>query len=403
MRESDSALFTRSVPFYLHGVEVLCTFLRVLYSFKYRATCPLPATDDLLVVSVAIIALASMLFMSASVTNASTPDKAPQKTKDNDIQLMSYVSTILFVFGLNLSKIPLVLWLKRLKLSAVFKIGSIAAGCTTLACLLAMTTSVIFQCQLPKPWDIQSGQCTSSYSLWTTMIAIDIVLDASLSVLPTVAIMSLGVPQRCESRAAFILSLRTLLIIPSLIRLVHLQQPTADTYHFLLENRPYAIATQCQITIATMLSCTLALPYLADLAERPSTETLLKLTKHWSGSSYGSDIANDYFASAPAPIIRAPLPAIQACMVTPVHSRQGSAVSVLSSSGKAKAPLRPPPPSEHQRPDMKTFVRRPTVLRPPPVTMLYGGLEEQQPGKVTVVGRSSVGAVRTSKHVKFEV
>lgn len=151
-----------------------------------------------------------------------------------------------------------------------------------------------------------------------------------------------------------------------------------------------------------MLSCTPALPYLVDLIERPSASTLLALKRHWSGSSFGSDIANDYFASASSTVTKAPLPAIQASMATSVHSRQGSAVSVFSSSGKTKAPLRPPPPSAHQRPDMETFVRRPTVLRPPPVTLLCSDLGEQSDDKVAARW-DKVGAVRMSKHVKFEV
>lgn len=121
-----------------------------------------PVTDDLLVVTVGIIALASMLSMSANVTGATKPDNAPRTVEGHNVQLMSYVSTILFILGLNLSKMPLVLWLKRLELSGIYKICYIVIVCAVVACLLAMTTSIIFQCQIPKPWDIQSGQCTSS-------------------------------------------------------------------------------------------------------------------------------------------------------------------------------------------------------------------------------------------------
>lgn len=138
-------------------------FFRLLYSFRNRTSRLLPVADDVLVIVVGIIALASMLSMSATVNDA------PHTVQTNEAQIMSYASTILFIFGLNLSKIPLVIWLKRLQLTGVFKICYIAIGCAILACLLSLTTTIIFQCQLPKPWDVQSGQCTSSVRRASTL------------------------------------------------------------------------------------------------------------------------------------------------------------------------------------------------------------------------------------------
>lgn len=161
------------------------------------------------------------------------------------------------------------------------------------------------------------------------------------------------------------------------MRLVCLQQPTPGGYDAKLDSPPYAIATQCQVAIAAILACAPTLPCLASFVKVSSRNTQVTLNKHWAGSSFGSDIATDYFASAPSTPIEEPLSAIQASMATPTSSchgsRHGSTASLSNPPGVKSAPPRPPSPSADQRPDMRMFTCRPTVMRPPPVTLLRDG------------------------------
>lgn len=172
----------------------------------------------------------------------------------------------------------------------------------------------------------------------------------------------------------------------------------------MLENLPYAIATLCQTTIAVMLSCTLILPHLTKLVERPFCDTLLELEKKaWPDSSLGSDTASDYSKSEAASVIKAPLPVMQASMVTPAQSRHGSATSLASSSSafskESTAPARPPPPFEHQRPDMQTFIQRPAVLMPQPAA-IRSGPKEQPSESILGWNYDDVESGRTPQHVR---
>ena len=189
------------------------------------------------------------------------------------------------------------------------------------------------------------------------------------------------------------------------MRLAYLQLPALNGYNLMLESLPYAIPTQCQIAIAAVLSCTPGLPCLAALVEHPSTNTPVTLKQHWSGSSFGSDIANDYFASLPATVIKEPLQSIQASMANPTSSCHGSKASLPSPlRGEfAGAPARPPSPAEYQRPDMSMFTRRPTMMRTPPAALLRGSCHNRPSGGISKRDCDVVEAVRTSKHIKFDV
>ncbi|KAF2623038.1 hypothetical protein BU25DRAFT_425289 [Macroventuria anomochaeta] len=405
MRHSGPALVT--TVWLLSSMLIPSVFVRLLHDFRQRSRRRSPAIDDVLVLVVALFALASMFTMSTTVTSTATQENALNTVHTSDSQVRTYVSTVLFVLGLSLSRMPLIFWLKRLELHRVYRTCTIAIGCAILACTIVSTTSVMFQCKLPRPWDIRMGRCIHliQQPFWTTIIAIDITLDMTLIVLPVFAVMGLGVQQHNEGWAAFILSLRTLLIIPSLVRLVYLQQPTPTGYNPALESLPYAIATQCQIAIAAILSCSPALPCLTTLVDCPSTITPVTVNEHWSASSSCSNLANDYFASAPITLVKEPLPAIQASMTTPTSSQHGSVVSLTSPLGGtfAKPPPRPAPPSEHQRPDMSMFTRRPTVMRPPLVTLLRNGCDDRPCNMIFKQDWHVGEAVGTSKHVKFNV
>ncbi|KAF1923659.1 uncharacterized protein M421DRAFT_307115 [Didymella exigua CBS 183.55] len=322
------------------------------------------------------------------------------ETRLSGVRVRSYASTILFVIAISLSKMPIVIWLYRLELARVYRVGVITIGGAILAFMLASTTTVIFQCEMPNPWDMQMGRCISTRSIWTILIVIDITLDIVLIAVPVIVVTSLGVEQRREIWTSLGLSLRTLLVIASVIRLVYLHQPGLGDFDPVLESLPYTIAAQCQVVMAAVLAYASVLPCLASLVKVPPSNLQAILNKHWSGSSIGSDIATDYFASAPSTPMQEPLSVIQASMATPANPcfcSPHSSIGSLASPGKL-APARPPPPPAAQRPDMSMFTHRPTVRRPPPVTLLRASS-----GDPPVGAYREQGSVRLSRHVRFVV
>lgn len=176
-----------------------------------------------------------------------------------------------------------------------------------------------------------------------------------------------------------------------------------DAYDFLLETLPYTVTTQCQITIATILCCTTALPYFAKFIEHPSSTPNTNKCLN-SSSSFDDDIASHYFALTQAPVILQPLPKIQASMAISMGSPHGS-IKPLSAHedkkpAKSRAPLRPLPPFEHQRPDLSMFTHMPKAMRPPPVTLLR---KDRQRNSVSEEGGDAVGRVKTRKQAKFNI
>ena len=135
--------------------QILCVIARLVYSLRRRIPHPTPARDSILVALVALIALASMLTTS-SATATSSED--PRITTPSDPRAISYASAILFVSALGLAKMPLLLWLGRLQLSAVYRTLRIVLGCAIIIFVLLSIIGIMLQCRLSRPW---TSQCIS--------------------------------------------------------------------------------------------------------------------------------------------------------------------------------------------------------------------------------------------------
>lgn len=104
-------------------------------------------------------------------------------------------------------------------------------------------------------------------------------------------------------------------------------------------------------------------------------------SKHWSGTTIGCTPYESSESFGPVPHIpKEPLHRIQRSMSTPT-SPAASRTSVASDSDIllpellpplrfTKAPPRPPPPSDAQRPDLSLFIKTTTIREPPMVTRL---------------------------------
>ena len=169
------------------------------------------------------------------------------------------------------------------------------------------------------------------------------------------------------------------LIAASCTRLTYLQQALSADSDPTFNSIPYAITTQCHSTLSVILSCTLALKPLTTLLHIPKPRTH---SKHWSGTTIGGAPYESYesFGSKPQ-IIREPLHSIQRSMsgpTSPAASRNSLneeilLPEILLPSRFTKAPPRPPPPTDEERPDLSMFTKT-TVLREPPVVTRLGSV-----------------------------
>ena len=135
--------------------QISCVIARLVYSLRRRIPHPTPARDSILVALVALIALASMLTTSSATATAS---EDPRIATPSDPRAISYASAILFVSALGLAKMPLLLWLGRLPLSAVYRTLRVALGSAIVVYMLLSTTGILLQCRLSRPW---TDQCIS--------------------------------------------------------------------------------------------------------------------------------------------------------------------------------------------------------------------------------------------------
>jgi hypothetical protein len=81
------------------------------------------------------------------------------------IQLKLFVSTILFVLALSISKCSVLLFLYHLAQSTLSRVGVVTTGVLVLLWTIAVLAVMVFQCEMPTPWDIWTGKCIPLVSL----------------------------------------------------------------------------------------------------------------------------------------------------------------------------------------------------------------------------------------------
>lgn len=70
-----------------------------------------------------------------------------------------YAYMILFVLAVSLSKCPVVLFLYRLARNSGQRLCVVIVGIIILIWTTAVMAGVVFQCEMPKPWAMWTGQC----------------------------------------------------------------------------------------------------------------------------------------------------------------------------------------------------------------------------------------------------
>ncbi|KAF2127975.1 hypothetical protein P153DRAFT_293905, partial [Dothidotthia symphoricarpi CBS 119687] len=351
----------------------LCTVTRLAFRFASKSLRHLPINDDIFVVASSLCSLGSTMIISTAVDSGlGKRSYLLDSNAVERVQLKLFVSTVLFVLAISLSKCPVILFLYRLADNTLQRLNIAIVGILVLIWTTAVMAGVVFQCAMPRPWEMWTGQCIPLVSFWIAAIAVDILIDTALILFPAHIIWTMQLQYHQKTPATSVFSLRVLLVVLSIIRIIYLQCFLSASADPTYASIPYIITTQFQSTISVMLSCTLALKPLAAVLQ-PSTPRTSISTKHWSGSTVGG--APYTLSTIALEVIKEPLPLIQASMSTPSLpplSPDRPARDVSPLTRYAKAPPRPPPPSEDQRPDLSMFTQKGTVREPPMVTRLGG-------------------------------
>jgi len=77
----------------------------------------------------------------------------------DQLQIKVFVSTILFVLALSISKCSIIIFLHRLADNTLQRVGVMFVGILVVVWTLAVMTGIVFECNMPRPWEIWTGQC----------------------------------------------------------------------------------------------------------------------------------------------------------------------------------------------------------------------------------------------------
>lgn len=99
-----------------------------------------------------------------------------------EAQIKVFVSTILFILALSMSKCSILLFLQQTAKSSWQRLGLVAIGTLVLIWTLAAMAGTVFECEMPKPWEIWTGKCIPlvSWSYLTLVVARLIGIDSFL-------------------------------------------------------------------------------------------------------------------------------------------------------------------------------------------------------------------------------
>ncbi|CAO2657993.1 Nn.00g072530.m01.CDS01 [Neocucurbitaria sp. VM-36] len=381
------------VAWFLACLLTLCTVARIISRCRSQRLPHLPLSDDAIVVTASICALGSIVIIATAVDSGLGKRQCLVTATDMEqIQMKIFISTILFVLAISISKCTILMYVHQFAADTLQKVAAISLGILVLLSTIAVMTGIIFQCEMPKPWEIWTGKCIPLFPFWVTATAIDIVFDIALVLLSACAVWTLRIEYCHKTSATGILSLRLLLVAASIIRLLYLHHAFSDSADPTFDFVPYAITTQCHSTLSVMLACSIMLKPIQNLLQAPRIQSLKPKSghcKHWSDTTVGGTPYETYdtFATK-SQIVKEPLTSIQASMSTPTSpttSRNSLSndillPDILLPSKYTKAPPRPPPPPEAQRPDLTMFTKK-TIIREPPMVTRLGSIRDKESGR----------------------
>ncbi|ORY16635.1 hypothetical protein BCR34DRAFT_97286 [Clohesyomyces aquaticus] len=401
--DDHGALLTMTAWF-LSCALVLFIAARLTVRFT---TQHIPGVDDIIIVFAGAFAIGSTIAISFAV-NSGLGKKSHllDKSKAGAIQKDMYAATILYILTIGLSKFSITTFFSRLTCTTLHKVVVVILSAVIVCWTIATTLGVLFQCELPHPWEVFTGKCIPLLPYWVSVGVIDILTDLVMIILPIHIIWDLQMAPSKKSVVMFIFAIRSVLIAISILRLVYLTKfITADPA---FDSIPYGILTQCHSTLSVIVACSPALKPFMDSVRTGMLSA--SLAKHTPGTTWGHDNYNMQPLShdskddsgngsskrrskstmtrvSPTPepkpkptpaqhfrsesgthvlvtnafgrIVKHPLMAVETIPTfTAAEAVPNCPLTAPSRSRASRSPPRPPPPPEELRPDLSMFTAK---------------------------------------------
>jgi hypothetical protein len=140
--------------------QALCTAIKIIGRCRSPRLRHIPLSQDIILVGASLCGIGSTIVISIAVDSGLGKRRCLLSPADlNEIQIKVFVSTILFVLALSISKCSMLVFLHQLADTALQKIGVTTVGVVVVIWTLAVMAGIVFECEMPRPWEIWTGKC----------------------------------------------------------------------------------------------------------------------------------------------------------------------------------------------------------------------------------------------------
>lgn len=141
-------------------MQVIAAVARIIVRYRSKRFRRLSWTNDIIIFAATLCALGSIAVVSTAV--ASGLGKVPCLLNDDDveqIQLRLFVTTILSILVVSISKSSVLLYLYHLAETVLQRASIMIFSVLVVLWTIAVFAGMAFQCESPAPWRIWTGKC----------------------------------------------------------------------------------------------------------------------------------------------------------------------------------------------------------------------------------------------------
>jgi small basic protein len=134
--------------------------VRLILRFRSHYAHSLSIADDVVLVAASLCGLGATIVISTAVDSGLGKTRCLLNSDHlEDIQIKVFVSTILFVLALSVSKCSMLMFLHHVADNTLQRVGIMIIGVLVLIWTVGVITGLVFECEMPRPWDIWTGKC----------------------------------------------------------------------------------------------------------------------------------------------------------------------------------------------------------------------------------------------------
>lgn len=138
----------------------MSTVFRIIFRCRSRYAQSFSVTDDIVIVAASLCGLGVTIVISTAVDSGLGKTGCLLSSAQlEDIQIKVFVSAILFVLALSISKCSLLMFLHRVANNTLQRVGIMIIGVVVLIWTLGVLMGIVFECEMPRPWEIWTGKC----------------------------------------------------------------------------------------------------------------------------------------------------------------------------------------------------------------------------------------------------